>query len=174
MKLRLTLISALIAMIPATTRAEPVKVGDPAPQVSGTTETGATLPFADVYNSHKYTLVYFFPKAETPGCTAQGCSLRDANTQLLKQGVAVLGVSADTVEAQKAFKEKFHFPFTLIADPEHKVAGAFGVPRIPLTSLDKRQAYLIEGGKVVWADYAAATDRQAEDVLHVIAARDGK
>ncbi len=158
-------------MISTASKAAPAQVGDPAPQISGVTENGTTLPFSEVYNSHKYTLVYFFPKAETPGCTKQGCSLRDANVQLTKLGVAILGVSADTVKAQKTFKEKFHFPFTLIADPDHTVSKAFGVPKIFMTNLDTRQAYLIEGGKIVWADYAAATDKQAEDVLRVIESR---
>src|SRR5512137_978414 len=108
--------------------AEPLKAGDPAPAVTGITETGAPLALADVYKKQTYTLVYFYPKAETPGCTAPGCSLRDASEAMTKAGVAVIGVSTDKPEAQKAFKEKFKFPFTLLADPEKTVVNAFGVP----------------------------------------------
>lgn len=151
--------------------AEPLPVGAPAPQVSGVTETGATLNFNEVYGKQPYTLVYFFPKAGTSGCTAQGCSLRDAYAELQEKGVAVIGVSTDTVEAQKQFKEENHFPFTLVADHDEKVMKAFGVPNIPLTSLAKRQAFLIKDGKVVWADYSASTKEQASDVLKVIAAK---
>jgi peroxiredoxin Q/BCP len=151
-------------------KADPLKVGDKAPDVTGTTETGAALNFADVYKAQTYTLVYFFPKADTAGCTAQGCSLRDAYADLAAKGVAVLGVSHDDVAAQKAFKEKYDFPFTLIADPDLVVVKAFGVPTYPMTHLAKRQAYLIRGGKVVWADYKARTKEQADDVLKVIAA----
>jgi len=160
---------ALLLAMTSTMKAEPLKAGDPAPDVTGITETGAPLKFADVYSAQTYTLVYFFPKADTPGCTAQGCSLRDAYADLAAKGVAVLGVSHDDVAAQKAFKEKYHFPFTLIADPDQVVVEAFGVPNIPLTHLAKRQAFLIKGGKVVWADYKAKTKEQAEDVLKVIA-----
>ena len=84
-----------------------LKVGDKAPEVTGVTETGQKLNFADVYSKQTYTLVYFFPKADTPGCTAQGCSLRDGYESLTGKGVAVIGVSHDDVAAQKAFKDKY-------------------------------------------------------------------
>jgi thioredoxin-dependent peroxiredoxin len=150
-------------------KADPLKVGDKAPEVTGISETGAALNFGDVYRKNTYTLVYFFPKADTPGCTAQGCSLRDAYEDLSKAGVAVIGVSHDDVSDQSAFKDKFHFPFTLVADPDQVVIKAFGVPTIPFTPLASRQAYLIKDGKVVWCDYHASTSKQAADVLAVIA-----
>jgi thioredoxin-dependent peroxiredoxin len=152
-------------------KADPLKVGDKAPAVVGITETGAPLNLGDVYKQQTYTLVYFFPKADTPGCTAQGCSLRDAYEQLTQKGVAVIGVSHDDAAAQSAFKEKYHFPFTLIADPDQVVMKAFGVPNIPMTSLAKRQAYLIKNGTIIWADYHAKTAQQAADVLDVLAAQ---
>lgn len=149
--------------------AEPLKVGDAAPQITGVTETGAKLNLGEIYQQQAYTLVYFYPKAFTPGCTAQGCSLRDDYAALQAAGVVVLGVSNDDPATQLAFKEKYHFPFTLLADPDHEVRKAFGVPDIALTNLAKRQAFLIKGGKIVWADYTASTKEQAADVLKVIA-----
>ena len=110
-----------------TARAEPLDVGAQAPAVTGITETGAKLDLGDVYKKG-YTLVYFFPKADTPGCTAEGCSLRDSFQDLSDKGVTVIGVSTDEVAAQQAFKEKYHFPFTLLADHDHTVINAFGVP----------------------------------------------
>jgi peroxiredoxin Q/BCP len=168
MRFHPALFCILFAMT-ASLRAEPLKVGDPAPQVTGITETGAKLDFADVYKQQPYTLVYFYPKAGTSGCTAQGCSLRDAYSDLTAKGVAIIGVSHDDVAAQAAFKEENHFPFTLIADPDQLVINAFGVPNIPLTHLAQRQAFLIKDGKIVWADYKASTKQQAADVLKVIA-----
>ena len=112
------------------------------------------------------------PRAGTKGCTAQGCSLRDAYEQLTQQGVAVVGVSTDDVAAQAKFKADQHFPFTLIADPDQKVISAFGVPthQVPVIgTIATRQAFLIKDGKIVWADYKAATTKQAADVLKVIA-----
>ncbi len=149
--------------------AEPLAVGAAAPAVSGVTETGATIALTDVYAKQPYTLVYFYPKADTPGCTAQGCSLRDAFEDLTAHGVTVIGVSADKPAAQKAFKEKYNLPFTLIADHDKKVIEAFGVPTT--MGFAKRQAFLIKGGKIVWADYAASTRQQADDVLKAIGAK---
>ncbi len=167
-------LSTLIVMN-QTVRAE-LQVGDKAPEVTGITETGQKLNLADVYAKQTYTLVYFYPKAGTSGCTAQGCSLRDAYETLTQKGVAVIGVSLDQVDAQKAFKDKYHFPFTLIADPDKTVVNAFGVTvkNIPvLGQIAVREAFLIKDGKIVWADYKAKTTKQADDVLAVVAAQKG-
>jgi len=150
--------------------ADPLKVGDSAPTVSAVTDAGETLSLGAIYPKG-YTLVYFYPKADTPGCTAQGCSLRDAYDVLGKKGVTVIGVSHDNPGAQKAFKEKFHLPFALLADQDGKVSKAFGVPNILATSLAARQAFLIsKEGKIIWADYKASTKQQADDVLKALAA----
>lgn len=150
---------------------KPLEVGDPAPAVSALDETGRMVNLADVYAKGAYTLVYFYPKAGTSGCTAQGCSLRDAYEELTDKGVTVVGVSTDTVAEQKTFKDAQNFPFTLLADTEKKVLQAFGVPTYPGTNAAKRQAFLIKDGKIVWADYSASTSQQAADVLKVIAAQ---
>jgi peroxiredoxin Q/BCP len=72
-------------------------------------------------------VVFFYPKANTPGCTAEACDLRDHYSELTKAGYVLLGVSADTVKAQKNFVDKFDFPFPLLADTEKEVINAFGV-----------------------------------------------
>lgn len=142
--------------------AEPLTVGSQAPAVAAVTDTGETLSFASLYPKG-YTLVYFFPKADTPGCTAQGCSLRDAYEELTSHGVTVIGVSTDRVEDQRAFRAKYHFPFTLIADTDKKVIHAFGQDAMVFAS---RQAFLIDkSGRIVWRDLRASTKQQAADVL---------
>lgn len=153
----------LMSLFPFLSKAAPLKVGDAAPVVSGTTDSGSTLALSEVYQENNYTLVYFFPKADTPGCTAQGCSLRDAYEDLQLRGIAVIGVSTDKAEAQAAFRAKYKFPFPLIADTEKVFLGAFGVPST--LGFAKRQAFLIHDGKIVWTDYSASTAKQAEDVL---------
>lgn len=165
------LIVALFVGLANRAKAAPLKVGDEAPTVTGVTDQGTDLNLGDVYKKQPYTLVYFFPKADTPGCTKQGCSLRDAYQKLQDKGVAVIGVSHDKVAAQKAFKEKYNFPFTLIADHDKKVTDAFGVPDIMMTGLATRQAYLVKDGKIVWCDYKASTTKQADDVLKVLASQ---
>jgi thioredoxin-dependent peroxiredoxin len=149
-----------------------LQVGDKAPAVAGVTETGQTLDLASVYPKQTYTLVYFYPKADTAGCTAQGCSLRDGYEGLTSKGVAVIGVSHDDVAAQKAFKDKYHLPFTLIADTDDVVINAFGVKTYPGGKAN-RSAYLIKGGKIIYADYKGTTSTQAEVILNVLAADKG-
>ena len=141
--------------------AESLKVGDAAPLVSGVTDAGTTLNLGDVYRANAYTVVWFYPKALTGGCTKQGCSLRDASTDLTKQGAAVVGVSVDPVEKQKEFKEVNHFPFPLIADTDKKVVHAFGQSA---TLFASRECYVIKGGKIVYKD-TGVTDQQAANVL---------
>jgi peroxiredoxin Q/BCP len=172
MKLRaLLVLVSLFTLACSAKTGDPLKVGDDAPVASALDETGTMVNLADVYAKSTYTMVYFYPKAGTSGCTAQGCSLRDAYEELTDKGVTVVGVSTDTVAAQRAFKDDQRFPFTLLADTDKKVLQAFGVPTYPGTNAAKRQAFLIKGGKVVWADYSASTSQQAADVLKVIAAQ---
>lgn len=147
--------------------AEEIKMGDQAPAVVVRDQDGKEVKFADVY-AQGLTLVYFYPKADTPGCTAQGCSLRDHYAQLTEKGVHVIGVSHDQPEEQQAFREKYKLPFTLIPDTDSTVIKAFGVSTIPMVGMAKRQAYLIKNGKVVWRDLSASTAKQAEDVLKVV------
>jgi peroxiredoxin Q/BCP len=167
--LRPALLLTVFFMLFSSSRAA-LQVGDAAPTITATTDASTPLALGDVY-SKGYTLVYFYPKADTPGCTKQGCSLRDSYEILTKKGVTVIGVSADDVAAQKAFKEKYNLPFTLLADKDGAVIKAFGVPpAMPLTSMAARQAYLIDrNGKIIWADYKASTDKQADDVLAQLA-----
>jgi peroxiredoxin Q/BCP len=142
-------------------------IGDALPTVAAEDQNG-NLVNLTAAGGGGYTLVYFYPKAMTPGCTAQACSLRDAYTELQNKGVKIFGVSLDTVDSQKQFQEKEQLPFVLLSDRQKKITTAFGVPLI-LNSLATRQAYLFKDGKLVWMDVHAATDKQASDVLDFLA-----
>jgi len=148
-----------------TTSRKPLAVGDAAPDVLTHDEQGNQVRLADLYGDG-FTLIYFYPKADTPGCTAQACSLRDDFAALQARGVQVIGVSADGPEAQLRFKEKYHLPFMLLADRERAVAQAFGVPLI--LGMTHRQSFLIKEGRVVWRDLRASTKEQARDLLHFL------
>ncbi len=171
--LRFFTLTAFLAMF-SSLHAEPLAVGAQAPAVAAVTETGAAIDLGAIYPKG-YTLVYFFPKADTPGCTAEGCSLRDAYQDLVDKGVTVIGVSTDDVAAQKAFKEKYHFPFTLIADHDQAVIKAFGVPTMSVPAmgaLAHRQSFLVNReGRIVWRDLKASTKEQAADVLKALKAQ---
>jgi peroxiredoxin Q/BCP len=156
---------SLFSFLFASAKADPLKVGDAAPVITAVTDSGTKLNLGDVYKKNKYTVVYFYPKADTPGCTKQGCSLRDANAELAKKGVAIVGVSTDTPEEQKAFKDKFNFPFPLIADTDKAVIKAFGQPG---TGRAAREAYVVKDGKIVYHD-EKITDEQGAKILAFLA-----
>ena len=151
-----------------TAAATPLQVGAPAPAITAKDHEGKPVNFKDVY-AKGTTLVYFYPKADTPGCTKQGCSLRDAWSDLQGKGIQVLGVSGDKPEAQKAFRDKHTFQFPLIADDDGKVAAAFGVPAMR-PGIYKRTSFLVKDGKIAWtmAD-KTTTDTHAADVLKAVA-----
>jgi peroxiredoxin Q/BCP len=148
-------------------QAEPLNVGDTAPSIICITDQSEKIYLNEVYQKG-VILIYFYPKADTPGCTIQSCNLRDEFTALTDKGITVIGVSADTVEDQKAFKIKYDLPFTLIADKDGNVIKAFGVPTRP-GGLASRQSFLIKGGTVVWRDLEATPKTQAEDALKALA-----
>lgn len=137
-------------------------VGQAAPTPKANDQDGHPVDLAALYAKGP-VLVYFYPKADTSGCTAQACSLRDAYEPLTDQGVTVIGVSTDSAKSQKAFQSKYKLPFTLIADTQKVVLQAFGVPNT--FGYARREAFLIKDGKIVWHDANAKTDKQAEDVL---------
>ena len=142
--------------------AEPLAEGAALPDVSQKNQDDQIVKLAGA-GASGYLLVYFYPKADTPGCTKQACSLRDAYEKITAAGIRVYGVSIDPVKAQKAFKEKYKLPFDLLADEDASVVTAFGVPK--KLSFASRQAFLFKDGKLVWRDLSASTDKQAADVL---------
>jgi thioredoxin-dependent peroxiredoxin len=99
--------------------------GDPAPQFSLSDQSGSTISLADF--GGRRVLVYFYPKADTPGCTTQSCAVRDAREDLGSLGVDVVGISPDPPKDQAAFDDKFSLGFPLLSDPDHAVAEAWGV-----------------------------------------------
>ena len=102
-----------------------LKPGDKAPAFALADQTGETHKLAD--HAGRKVLIYFYPKADTPGCTAQSCSVRDARRDFAKRTVDVLGISPDKPTAQQKFDTKYSLGFPLLADEDHAVADAFGV-----------------------------------------------
>jgi len=102
-----------------------LKVGDKVPDFTTTDQDGNAVSLSDF--AGKKLIVFFYPKASTPGCTAEACNLRDNYQVLQDQGYTLLGVSADSEKRQKNFATKYEFPFQLLADEDHAVINAFGV-----------------------------------------------
>jgi thioredoxin-dependent peroxiredoxin len=103
----------------------PLQEGDKAPAFKGKDQNGKAVSLSDFKG--KKVVLYFYPKDDTPGCTAQACNLRDNYSLLTKKGFVVLGVSTDGEKSHKKFEEKFDLPFTLIADDDKKIVEAYGV-----------------------------------------------
>ena len=108
-----------------TTKPTQLKEGDLAPDVCLETDSGETLRLSGLKG--KNVVLYFYPKADTSGCTKEACEFRDASAKYRAAGAVILGVSPDGVAAQGRFKGKYGLPFTLLADVERKAVQAFGV-----------------------------------------------
>ena len=134
-----------------------LKPGDAAPDFQLPDQHGQTVRLAD-FGGGKL-LIYFYPKADTPGCTRQACSIRDAREELRDLGLTVVGISPDQPARQQKFDDKYNLSFPLLADPDHRVAEAYGVWG-EKTSYGKkslgiiRSSFLIDAaGKIVAAWY---------------------
>jgi peroxiredoxin Q/BCP len=148
-------------------------VGDVAPRFSLRDQDGNRVSSAD-FKGRKL-LVYFYPAADTPGCTEQACSVRDARKDLGRKKVAAVGISPDAPDAQKKFDRKFSLGFPLLSDPDHKVAEAYGVwgekvlfGRTVVGII--RSSFLIdERGKIAEAWYRVPAGRTVEKALEALA-----
>lgn len=142
-----------------------VKVGQSAPQFTLPDETG-TARSLEQFKGKKIVL-YFYPKDETPGCTTEACGLRDSFDQFKQHDIVVLGVSYDSAESHKKFKEKEQLPFILLADTKHEVARMYGTDKHPLGNLyASRKTFLInENGKIIHIINDVTPESHANDVL---------
>jgi thioredoxin-dependent peroxiredoxin len=104
-----------------------LKAGDPAPDFETVDETGEKVSLKDLRG--KRVVLYFYPKDNTTGCTAQACAFRDTFPQIESKNAVVLGVSPDTAKSHQGFKSKYGLPFPLLLDPDHKIAQAYDVWR---------------------------------------------
>jgi len=118
-----------------------VEEGKPAPDFELTSDSGERVKLSDFRG--KPVVLYFYPKSDTPGCTAQACGIRDSFADFEQAGVVVLGVSADKEAAQARFKSKYELPFPILADPDHVAGKAYGVEK-PDSRYFERSTFLID------------------------------
>ncbi len=102
-----------------------LKIGDMAPDFSGTTQDGATISLSELKGTR--TILYFYPKDNTSGCTLEAKSLRDGKEELSRRGFRIIGVSPDSERSHQKFCTKHDLNFTLLADTDHSICEAFGV-----------------------------------------------
>ncbi len=136
-----------LSMLGLSASSTALKEGDVAPAFSAPDQHGHVIQLSD-YKGAANVVLYFYPKDDTPGCTAEACSLRDGHGALLGAGAVVLGVSADDVESHGAFAKKFNLPFSLLADPDKAIIAAYGV-KMPVVGIAKRVTFLIDKQGVI-------------------------
>lgn len=146
-----------------------LKEGSVAPDFKATNTNGETVRLKDLRGQK--VVLYFYPKDDTPGCTKEACSFRDAFGAFKKRGIEVLGVSTDSEASHQKFTAKYKLPFTLLADTDHSIADAYGVygekKFMGRTYMGvKRMTFLIdEKGKIAKIFEKVKVDEHAREVL---------
>lgn len=147
--------------------------GDPAPDFALPDEMGTVHRLSD---QGGWTVVYFYPEDDTPGCTAEACAFRDANDELAAAGATVWGISPDDAASHARFREKFHLTFPLLSDEDHATAGAYGAwvekTRSGRTYMGVQRATFLVApdGRIAHAWPAVKAEGHAEDVVRTLAA----
>jgi peroxiredoxin Q/BCP len=124
-----------------------IKVGDRVPNFSLPSQTGTTVNVSDLIGK-KSLVIYFYPKDDTPGCTAESCAFRDSYEVFTDAGAEVIGISADSPQSHQQFAQKYNLPFTLLSDSDNRVRKLFGVPAT-LFVLPGRVTYIIDQEGIV-------------------------
>jgi peroxiredoxin Q/BCP len=140
-----------------------LKTGDAAPSFSLLDQSGRTVTLADY--AGRRLLIYFYPQADTPGCTVQSCEVRDAREDLSSMGVDVVGISPDTPDEQAAFDEKFSLGFPLLSDLGHKICDAFGV-------WGEKNMYGNKYEGVIRSSFLVGADGRLEQVWYKVTPKD--
>ena len=141
-----------------------LSVGTAAPAFTAKDTNGNTVSLSDL--AGKTVVLYFYPKDDTPGCTKQACSFRDAYADYQGKDVVVLGVSKDDEDSHQKFTQKYSLPFPLLADTDGSIIKAYDVDG---GGYAKRVTYVIDGdGKIIHVDSSVKTDSHAGDILAAI------
>ncbi len=146
-----------------------LSIGQPAPDFSLKDAQGKTHKLSDYKG--KIVVLYFYPKDDTPGCTAEACNIRDNYSALLKRNIVILGISFDDQESHKKFSAKYKLPFPILSDNEKKVAEQYGAVRGALLSFvgAKRITYLIdEKQKILHVFNKVDTKNHSAQILNVL------
>ncbi len=151
-----------------------LKVGQKAPDFSLSDSNGKIHQLKDYEG--KIVVLYFYPKDDTPGCTAEACNLRDNFDTLLSRDIVVLGVSFDDQKSHKKFAKKYDLPFPILSDTEKKVADLYGA-KGPITGLlvAKRVTYVIgKDGRILYVIKKVDTKNHASQILSLLNRENGK
>jgi peroxiredoxin Q/BCP len=162
-----------ICFRPRIARAAMLAVGAPAPDFHSQVVRGDQVAPVSLSDFHGHKLVlYFYPKDNTPGCTKEACAFRDGYARLQAWGIAVLGCSIDSADSHKAFIKKYGLPFSLLLDPDHRIARAYGADNgVPILGLDRRVTYVIgEDGHILKVYPSVDPGIHARQIIHDLGA----
>jgi thioredoxin-dependent peroxiredoxin len=140
-----------------------VEEGKPAPDFELESDAGETVKLSDLRGQP--VVLYFYPKDDTPGCTRQACGIRDVYGEFEAAGAAVYGISADSKDSHERFKAKYSLPFALLADPEHKLGGPYGVAQEGKNSYERSTFVIDADGNVSRILRRVNPDSHADEVL---------
>ena len=145
-------------------------VDHPAPDFTLPDQKGSPVTLSDLRG--RWVVVYFYPKDDTPGCTAESCSFRDSHEAFTDAGAVVIGISSDSVDSHRAFAEKYSLPFTLLADTDGEVRSAWQVSRT-LGVLPGRVTFVIDPAGVVRGSFSSQfrPKKHIDEALAIIAGR---
>ena len=144
-----------------------VEEGKPAPDFELESDSGGTVKLSDLRGQP--VVLYFYPKDDTPGCTRQAEGIRDVYAEFERAGAAVFGISADTQASHERFKSKYSLPFTLLADPEHKLGEPYGVAQEGKNSYERSTFVIDAEGNVSRVLRRVNPDSHADEVLEALA-----
>src|SRR5438045_4861595 len=145
-----------------------VAIGEIVPDFEALTQTGETVKLGD-YLAHGPVVLFFYPRAMTPGCTRESCHFRDLEAEFAAAGATRLGISADPIDRQRQFAEKHGFEFPLLSDPDRAVARQYGVKR-PGPLFNRRATFVIGADGLLLAEIRTEVDmaRHADEALAVL------
>jgi len=146
-----------------------LQVGDSAPDFTLPNQEGKPISLAD-YRGRQHVVVYFYPKDETPGCTAEACGFRDSYEDFVAAGAEVIGISADSQASHANFASRRHLPFQLCSDPDRAVAKRYGVKAQLMGLIPGRETFVVDKmGKIRHCfSSQLQIDRHIQDALAVI------
>jgi peroxiredoxin Q/BCP len=137
-------------------------INDKAPEFTLPDQNGKDVSLKDLRG--KYVVLYFYPRADTPGCTIEACEFRDTYRKMQNTGAVLLGISPDQPKAQKKFEEKYKLPFTLLGDADKKVCNAFGV-------IQEKNMYGKKVMGVVRTTFIIGPDGKIKHIFHKVKAQ---
>ncbi len=164
-------LTTTLAIAASSAQAKSPEVGQPAPEFKAKNQDGAEKKLSD--SQGKWVLLYFYPKDETPGCTKEACRIRDDYKQFTTAGVVVYGVSRQSADSHRKFRDKHHLPFDLLVDEKGEIGDAYGIGSMPIIGgilgLYKRQSVLIDPtGKIARFMDSVDPETHATEVLETV------